>query len=144
VTILATVETLDGLIRGTILVGSIVGVVRALHLLILVELLALLERWTLLKLSTVPLVRWPLVLLLVSLLVIIARTGATTRDLLLTRPLLGFNSLALTVSHNGAVHQALEIRIGIGHQLYTEIIIKTSQEAALFISIISNIFRCIT
>ena len=43
VTLLATVVTLDRLIRGTILVGSIVGVVRALDLLILVKLLALLE-----------------------------------------------------------------------------------------------------
>ena len=101
-----------GLLRGT-LISKLLLVLRAL-----------LELVTLRILTTASLVRWSLIPLLKTLLGIGTRAGVASRSLPLNSPLLGFHLFALIVNHNSAVHQGLKVRVGVGHQLELQSIIK--------------------
>jgi hypothetical protein len=73
--------------------------------------------------SMVPLIRWTLIPLLEALLLIGAWTSVAPRGLSLKPSLFHFHLLVFIVHHNSAVHQRLEVRIDVGHELELESII---------------------
>ena len=94
-----------GLLRGT-LISKLLLVLRAL-----------LELVPLRILTTVSLVSWSLIPLLETLLGISTWASVASRSLPLEPSLLSFHLLALIVNHNSAIHQRLEVRVSIRHQL---------------------------
>ena len=106
---------------------------------LLLVLRALLELVTLRILTTVSLVRWSLIPLLKTLLGIRTRAGVASRSLTLKPSLLGFHLFALIVNHNSAVHQGLKVRVGVGHQLELQAIIKSLEETVLLLLVLSYI-----
>jgi hypothetical protein len=105
----------------------------------LLVLRALLELVTLRILTTVSLVRWSLIPLLKTLLGIGTWAGVASRSLPLKYPLLSFHLLAFIVNHDSAVHQRLKVRVSVGHQLELQSIIKSLEEMALLLLILSYI-----
>ena len=85
-------------------------------LLVLVAVLLVVLR-VLRKLTTVLLIRWSLIALRESLLRIRTWASVAARRLPLELPLLRVHLLALVVDDNSAIHQFLETRIGVAHQL---------------------------
>ena len=155
VTYFSTVVACIGVIGCTTLHRSIVGrslaccqiasLLRGMLITILLLVLrALLELTTLRILTTVSLVRWSLIPLLKTLLGISTWVGVASRSLPLKPPLLGFHLFALIVDHNSAVHQRLKVRVGVGHQLELQAIIKSFEETALLLLILSYIIWSIT
>jgi hypothetical protein len=147
VSFFSTAETLSGGVRGTSLHGGSIGVpltwcLRTTLLLVLLPLmleLVVLRVW-----SMVPLIRWTLVPLLEALLWIGALTSVVSRGLSLKPPLLSFHFLAPIVNHNSAIHQCLEIGVGVGHKLKLETIIQPLEKETLLVSIICHLIRSIT
>ena len=74
--------------------------------------------------STVPLIRWTLVPLLKALLWVSMVASVASKGLSLKSHLLSVHLLALIVNHNSAIHQGLEIRVGVGHELELETIVQ--------------------
>jgi len=101
----------------TLIVILLLGMLLVLMAVLLVVLRALR------KLTTVPLIRWPLIALRESLLRICTWASVAARRLLLELPLLRVHLLAIVVEDNSAVHQFLETRIGVAHQLQLQSII---------------------
>jgi hypothetical protein len=58
--------------------------------------------------------------------------------------LLSFHLLVLIINHDCAIHQRLEIRISIRHQLELQSIIESLEETALLILVICHIIRSVT
>ena len=110
---------------------------------LLLVLRALLELVTLRILTTVSLVRWSLIPLLETLLGIGTWADVASKNLPLKPPLLGFHLFVLIVNHNSAVHQRLKVRVGVGHQLELQAIIKSLEETTLLLLILSYIIRSI-
>jgi hypothetical protein len=110
---------------------------------LLLILLTLLEMITLRVLTMVPLTQRPLVPLLIALLKASVLTSIASRGLSLKPLPFSIHLLALTVNHNSAIHERLEVGVCIGHQLKLETIIQTLQKKMLLISIISHLIRSI-
>jgi hypothetical protein len=106
---------------------------------LLLVLRALLELVTLRILTMVSLVRWSMTPLLKTLMGIGTWACVASRSLPLKPPLLGFHLFTLIVNHNSAVHQRLKVRVCVGHQLELQAIIKSLEEMALLLLIISYI-----
>jgi hypothetical protein len=125
VVLFAIAETLVGSVRCTSLHGSVVGRALAGYLLttLLLLLLALLELVGLRVLTTISLIRWPLVPLLETWLWVSILASVTSRGLPLKPHFLGIHFLALIVNHNSTVHQCLEIRVGVRHELELKTIV---------------------
>ena len=120
VPLFSIIETLVGGVRGTSLHGGSIRVPLTWCLLttLLLILLPLMLKLVALRVwSTVPLIRWTLVPLLKALLWVGMLASVAFRGLSLKSPLLGVHLLALIVNHNSAIHQGLEIRVGVGHEL---------------------------
>ena len=84
-------------------------------------------------------VRWSLIPLLKTLLGIGTWASVTSRSLPLKPPLLGFYLFALIVNHDSAIHQRLEVRVSIRHQLELQSIIESLEEMALLILVVRYI-----
>ena len=93
--------------------------------------------------SMVPLIRWTLVPLLKALLWVGTLSSVASRGLSLKSPLLGIHLLALIVNHNSAVHQCLEVGVGVGHKLKLKTIIQPFDETILFLVIINHFLRSV-
>ena len=106
---------------------------------LLLVLRAWLELVTLRILTMVSLVRWSSIPLLKTLLGIGTWAGVASRSLPLKSPLLGFHLFVLIVNHNSTVHQGLKARVGVGHQLELQSIIKSLGEATLLLLVLSYI-----
>jgi len=103
-------------------------------LLVLVAVLLVVLR-TLRKLTTVPLIRWSLTALRESLLRVRTWASVAARRLPMELPFLCVHLFALVVDDNSAVHQFLETRVGVAHQLQLQSIIQTLQEEALLVRV---------
>ena len=126
VALFATTKTLVGGVRGTSLHGGSSGVPLTWCLLttLLLVLLPLMLKLVALRVwSMVPLIRWTLVPLLKALLCVGMLASVAFRGLSLKSPLLGVYLLTLIVNHNSAVHQCLEVVVGVGRKLQLETII---------------------
>ena len=64
--------------------------------------------------------------------------GVASRSLPLKPSLLGFHLLALIVNHNSAIHQGLEIRVGVGHELELETIVQPLEKETLLLVVLST------
>ena len=120
-----------GLLRGT-LIPKLLLVLRALLELVLLRVL-----------TTVSLVSWSLIPLLETLLGISTWVSVASRSLPLEPSLLSFHLLALIINHDCAIHQRLEVRISIRHQLELQSIIESLEETALLILVIHYIIRSV-
>jgi hypothetical protein len=105
---------------------------------LLLVLRALLELVTLRILTMVSLVRWSMTPLLKTLLGIGTRACVASKSLPLKPPLLGFHLFTLIVDHNSAVHQGLKVRVGVGHQLELQAIIKSLEETVLLLLVLRS------
>jgi len=103
-------------------------------LLVLVAVL-LVVLGTLWKLTTVPLIRRSLTALRESLLRVRTWASVGARRLPLELPFLCVHLLVLVVDDNSAVHQFLETRVGVAHQLQLQSIIQTLQEETLLVRV---------
>ena len=110
---------------------------------LLLILRALLELVPLRILTTVSLMSWSLIPLLETLLGISTWASVASRSLPLEPSLLSFHLLALIVNHDSAIHQRLEVRVGIRHQLELQSIIESLEETALLILVIYHIIRSV-
>ena len=120
------------LLLGALLILVAILLLGTLLVLVIV-LLVVLE--TLRKLTTVPLIRWSLTALRESLLRICTWASVAARRLPLELSLLCIHLLALVVDDNSAVHQFLETRVGVAHQLQLQSIIQTLQEETLLVRV---------
>jgi len=102
-----------------LLLGALLTLISILllgTLLVLVVVLLVVRRM-LRKLTTVPLILWSLTALRESLLRICTWASVAARRLPLELRFLCVHLLALVVNDNSAVHQFLETRVGVAHQL---------------------------
>jgi len=120
-----------------LLLGALLTLIAILllgMLLVLVAVLLVVLR-ALRKLTTAPLTWWPLIALRESLLRVCTRASVAARGLSLELSLLCVHLLALVVDDNSAVHQFLETRIGVAHQLQLQSIIQALQEKTLLVTV---------
>ena len=121
-----------GLLLGALL--TLIAILLLGTLLVLVVVLLVVLR-ALRELTMVPLIQWSLITLRESLLRIHTWASVAARRLPLELSLLCVHLLALVVDDNSAVHQFLEARISVAHQLQLQSIIQALQEKALLVRV---------
>jgi hypothetical protein len=120
-----------------LLLGALLTLIAILLLgtLLVLVIVLLVVLGTLRKLTTVPLIRRSLTALRESLLRVRTWASVAARRLPLELSLLCIHLLALVVDDNSAVHQFLEARVGVAHQLQLQSIIQTLQEETLLVRV---------